>query len=209
MSKAAATKPGRGGSRRGRAKNFSDSRVQAAYERQRHLKHTYSVIAQALRPALSEFAERAIEEAIQHPERCKHYSAFAPAILQLRQNLDAKLAEHKQRLDKDLELAEHLFNADNYVAEQEFKVCFRFRPGLTLVPPAENSLMILASNCTDQTPQNGFEEIEDQFYQGIENRLRILDSLAKKGLPVDVSREFPSLTQFIPTLPSIHFCPQR
>ncbi|KAL6359371.1 hypothetical protein LRP88_06792 [Fusarium phalaenopsidis] len=157
VSKAAATKPGRGGSRRGRAKNFSDSRVQAAYERQRHLKHTYSVIAQALRPALSEFAERAIEEAIQHPEKSKHYSAFAPAMLQLRQNLDTKLAEHKRRLDKDLELAEHLFNADNYVAEQEFK--------------------------------NGFEEIEEQFYEGTENRLRILDSLAKKGLPVDIVDE--------------------
>ncbi|KAM0436044.1 hypothetical protein ACHAPT_002936 [Fusarium lateritium] len=157
MSKAAATKPGRGGSRRGRAKNFSDSRVQAAYERQRHLKHTYSVIAQALRPALSEFAERAIEEAIQHPEKCKHYNAFAPAILQLKKNLELKLEEHKQRLDKDLELAEHLFNADNYVAEQEFK--------------------------------NGFDEMEEQFYEGQENRLRILESLAKKGLPVDVADE--------------------
>jgi hypothetical protein len=42
---------------------------------------------------------------------------------ELQANLDAKLAEHKRRLDRDLQLAQHLHEADNYVAEQEFQVC--------------------------------------------------------------------------------------
>jgi hypothetical protein len=69
----------------------------------------------------------------------------------------------------------------------------------------------LGIHCTDQTPQNGFEEIEEQFYEGTENRLRILDSLAKKGLPVDVSRKFPFVTNFISsaTHHKIHSHPLR
>ena len=123
LSKATAAKAGRGGSRRGRAKNFSDSRVQAAYERQRHLKANYQAVAHALKPALQELAERTIDDALQNPDKYKYAEAFMPVMRQLQHNLDAKLAEHKRRYDKDIELAEHLHHADNYVAEQEFKVC--------------------------------------------------------------------------------------
>ncbi|KAF4975204.1 hypothetical protein FZEAL_7974 [Fusarium zealandicum] len=154
LAKTATTKAGRGGSRRGRAKNFSDSRVQAAYERQRHLKATYQAVAHALKPALQELAERTIDEAIQNPDKYQHANEFVPVIRQLQSNLDRKLVEHKRRLDLDLELAEHLYNADNYVAEQEFK--------------------------------NGFDEIEEQFFESQENRLRILNSLLDKGLAVDI-----------------------
>ncbi|KAJ4264910.1 hypothetical protein NW762_005153 [Fusarium torreyae] len=121
LSKAATAKAGRGGSRRGRAKNFSDSRVQAAYERQRHLKANYQAVAHALKPALQELAERTIDDALQNPDKYKYAEAFMPVMRQLQRNLDAKLAEHKRRYDKDIELAEHLHHADNYVAEQEFK----------------------------------------------------------------------------------------
>ncbi|KAF5007033.1 hypothetical protein FDECE_6623, partial [Fusarium decemcellulare] len=154
VARTATAKAGRGGSRRGRAKNFSDSRVQAAYERQRHLKATYQAVAHALKPALQELAERTIDEAIQNPDKYKHAHEYVPVIRQLQSNLDRKLAEHKRRLDRDLELAEHLFHADNYVAEQEFK--------------------------------NGVDEIEEQFYESQENRLRILFALQNKGIPVDV-----------------------
>ncbi|KIL95291.1 hypothetical protein FAVG1_00027 [Fusarium avenaceum] len=154
LTKAATAKAGRGGSRRGRAKNFTDSRVQAAYERQRHLKANYQAVALALRPALQELAERTIDDALRNPDKHKHAQEFLPVMQQLQDILDAKLAEHQRRLEKDLELAQHLHNAHNYVANQEF--------------------------------ENGIEEIIEQFYEGQENRARILNSLYDKDLPVDV-----------------------
>ncbi|KAK7415098.1 hypothetical protein QQX98_006130 [Neonectria punicea] len=120
VAKAAATKTGRGGSRRGRAKNFSDSRVQAAYERQRHLKATYQAVAHALKPALQELAERSIDEAIQNPDTYKHADEHFPVIRQLQNKLQRKLAEHERRLQWDLKLAEDMHRTDDYVAEQEF-----------------------------------------------------------------------------------------
>ncbi|KPM46101.1 hypothetical protein AK830_g561 [Neonectria ditissima] len=120
VAKAAATKTGRGGSRRGRAKNFSDSRVQAAYERQRHLKATYQAVAHALKPALQELAERSIDDAIQNPDTYKHADEHFPVIRQLQNKLQRKLAEHERRLQWDLKLAEDMHRTDDYVAEQEF-----------------------------------------------------------------------------------------
>lgn len=126
VAKPPATKTGRGGSRRGRAKNFSDSRVQAAYERQRHLKATYQAVAHALKPALQELAERSIDEAIQNPDTYRHADEHFPVIRQLQANLQRKLAEHEHRLNWDLKLAEDMHRADNYVAEQEFAVSLPF-----------------------------------------------------------------------------------
>ncbi|KAF4987076.1 hypothetical protein FGRMN_10545 [Fusarium graminum] len=154
LSKVTTAKAGRGGSRRGRAKNFTDSRVQAAYERQRHLKANYQAVALALRPALQELAERTIDDALQNPDKHKHAQEFIPVMQELQDLLDAKLAEHRRRFEKDIELAEHLYQADNYVADQEY--------------------------------QNGIEDIAEQFYQGQENRARILNSLYDKDLPVDI-----------------------
>ena len=74
VAKSTATRGGRGGTRRGRAKNFSDSRVQAAYERQRHLKATYQAVAHALKPALQELAERSVDELLQNPDKYKDTS---------------------------------------------------------------------------------------------------------------------------------------
>ncbi|KAH6965313.1 hypothetical protein EDB82DRAFT_435684 [Fusarium venenatum] len=154
VSKAATAKVGRGGSRRGRAKNFADSRVQAAYERQRHLKANYQAVAHALKPALQELAERTIDDALQNPEKHKHAKEFIPLMQELQDNLDAKIAEYTRRYKRDKELAEQLHEAHDYVTHQEY--------------------------------QNGYEEIKEQFYEGQENRARILNSLYDKDLPVDV-----------------------
>ncbi|GKU03261.1 hypothetical protein FLAG1_05727 [Fusarium langsethiae] len=154
VSKAATAKVGRGGSRRGRAKNFADSRVQAAYERQRHLKANYQAVAHALKPALQELAERTIDDAFQNPDKHKHAKEFIPLMQELQDNLDAKIAEYTRRYNRDMELAEHLRYADDYVAHKEY--------------------------------ENGFEEVLEQFYEGQENRARILNSLYDKDLPVDV-----------------------
>lgn len=131
LSKSTAASRGRGGTRRGRVKNFSDSRVQAAYERQRDLKATYQAVAFALKPALQELAERSVEEMLQKPDCYKQANEYQPIIQQLKDKLDNKLRACDRRLECDLNLAEHSFNADKYVAEQEFKVRF---PSSTAFP---------------------------------------------------------------------------
>lgn len=123
VAKSTATRGGRGGTRRGRAKNFSDSRVQAAYERQRHLKATYQAVAHALKPALQELAERSVDELLQNPDKYKDTSEYYPVIEELRSNLEKKLAQHDKRLEIDLKLAEATLEHEKYVLDQEFKVC--------------------------------------------------------------------------------------
>lgn len=123
VTKSSVARGGRGGTRRGRAKNFSDSRVQAAYERQRDLKATYQAVAQALKPALQELAERNIDELLQNPESLKATSEHGPVISQLKDNFAKRTAEHDKRLECDLQVAEHNYNAKQHIIQQEFKVC--------------------------------------------------------------------------------------
>ncbi|KAG6025158.1 hypothetical protein E4U41_001598 [Claviceps citrina] len=154
VSKSTAATRGRGGTRRGRVKNFSDSRVQAAYERQRDLKATYQAVALALKPALQELAERTVDDMLQRPDAYKQADEHWVVIRQLKDKLDDKLHVCDRRLECDLDAAKRTFDAEQYVAEKEF--------------------------------QNGVRDMLEQFYQGQENRLRILGALHAKGLPVDV-----------------------
>lgn len=124
LSKSTTASRGRGGTRRGRVKNFSDSRVQAAYERQRDLKATYQAVAFALKPALQELVERNVDEMLQKPDSYKQATEYFPIAQSLKEKLDNKLRECDRRLECDLNLAEHSFNADTYVAEKEFQVRF-------------------------------------------------------------------------------------
>lgn len=126
LSKSTPASRGRGGTRRGRVKNFSDSRVQAAYERQRDLKATYQAVAFALKPALQELVERNVDEMLQKPDSYKQATEYFPIAHSLREKFDNKLRECDRRLECDLNLAEHSFNADTYVAEKEFQVRFDF-----------------------------------------------------------------------------------
>ncbi|KFA75174.1 hypothetical protein S40288_02815 [Stachybotrys chartarum IBT 40288] len=154
VTKAAAAKPGRGGTRRGRAKNFSDSRVQAAYERQRELKANYQAVAHALKPALQELAERNIEEALQNPDLYKHCVEHLPVTAELQRNFDKRMAEFDRHLECSLKLAENTYRNATYVTEQEY--------------------------------QNGLDEIEELFLESQESRLRSLEMLHRRGLPVDI-----------------------
>ncbi|KAL7788302.1 hypothetical protein V8C37DRAFT_238944 [Trichoderma ceciliae] len=154
ISKSTFTKSGRGGTRRGRAKSFTDSRVQAAYERQRDLKATYQAVAHALKPALQELAERSIDEMLQRSDIHRSSHEHLPVVQELRERLAKKLALFDRQLDANLKLAQDTYSAEQYVLEQEF--------------------------------ENGLEDITEQFYDGQDNRLRILSALDAKDLPVDI-----------------------
>lgn len=127
---AAAARGGRGGLRRGRAKNFSDSRVQAAYERQRDLKATYQAVAHALKPALQELAERNVDDLLQNPRRYKEAKEYSPIQQTLVHNLENRSSEFQNRLNVDLQLAEKTLNAEQQIINQQFEV--RYIPLLWL-----------------------------------------------------------------------------
>ncbi|PNP38041.1 hypothetical protein TGAMA5MH_10140 [Trichoderma gamsii] len=121
VSKANFPKAGRGGTRRGRAKSFADSRVQAAYERQRDLKATYQAVAHALKPALQELADRSIEELLQKADGHRFAPEHWPVVDELNQRLAKKLHLFDRQLEANLTLAEGTYSAEQYVLKQEFE----------------------------------------------------------------------------------------
>lgn len=129
ITKSTYTKTGRGGTRRGRAKSFADSRVQAAYERQRDLKANYQAVAHALKPALQELADRAIEEILARSDSLRFSSEHLPVLQELHDRLEEKLKLFDRQLEANLKLAEGTYDAEQYVLEQEFIVRpFSFHP---------------------------------------------------------------------------------
>jgi hypothetical protein len=96
--------------------------VQAAYERQRELKATYQAVAHALKPALQELAERSIDEAVQNPDLHKQSDQHAPVVKQLQRNFHDRIAQLDRVLDHNLVLADGIFQSDQYVTEQIYKV---------------------------------------------------------------------------------------
>ncbi|KAH7037741.1 uncharacterized protein B0I36DRAFT_345815 [Microdochium trichocladiopsis] len=68
---------GRGRGRgRGRIKTYTDSRVQAAYDRQRELRDLYSEVASAVKPALEELAEQTLKAIIEDPSCYREVAEF-------------------------------------------------------------------------------------------------------------------------------------
>lgn len=143
VAKANFTKAGRGGTRRGRAKSFADSRVQAAYERQRDLKATYQAVAHALKPALQELADRSIEELLQRSDGHRFAPEHWPVLDELNQRLAKKLHLFDRQLEANLNLAEGTYSAEQYVLKQEFEVC------LSLFIPAYRSSIPGRRDCSD------------------------------------------------------------
>ncbi|KAL7918947.1 hypothetical protein ACQKWADRAFT_330152 [Trichoderma austrokoningii] len=121
VSKTNFNKAGRGGTRRGRAKSFADSRVQAAYERQRDLKATYQAVAHALKPVLQELADRSIEELLQKSDGHRFAPEHWPVVEELNQRLAKKLSLFDRQLEANLILAESTYSAEQYVIKQEFE----------------------------------------------------------------------------------------
>ncbi|KAH0495420.1 hypothetical protein TgHK011_008975 [Trichoderma gracile] len=117
VAKAANNKSGRGGTRRGRAKSFADSRVQAAYERQRDLKATYQTVSYAIKNALQELADRSIDEVLRNFD-LDDYEATG----ELQERLNQKLALFERQFQAKTQLAKETYDSSVYVAEQEFQL---------------------------------------------------------------------------------------
>jgi hypothetical protein len=127
------TARGRGGTRRGRAKAFPDSRVQAAYERQRDLKSLYQSIASALKPALQELADRTMDDLLQNPEAFKESYEYLPISNQLEKNFNDRLHAISVQAEMDQQLAERTFEHEHAIAHQSFQVSLVFFHPFNLV----------------------------------------------------------------------------
>jgi len=116
--------------RRGRFKRYNDARVQAAFERQRDLKDSYSNVASALKPILDMIATRTVdklkEDALHH-RRMSDYSIVQGSLDdRLKSRLeqeDRTLAERHSALEKKRQMAEE-------TTRKAFTVrcCLLFRP---------------------------------------------------------------------------------
>lgn len=122
VNKNTSTRGGRGGVRRGRAKTFSDSRVQAAYERQRDLKSLYQAVTAALKPALQELAERNVDEILADPDRFRNVDEYLPVIGQLQDRLAKALKQSENHLSLDLGIAENMYEGEQYMIKKQFEV---------------------------------------------------------------------------------------
>lgn len=121
---AASVRGGRGGTRRGRAKTFPESRVQAAYERQRDLKSLYQSVAAVLKPALQELADRSIEELMSDPDAYKRATQYLPLMAELDERLQSRLNQISARTELDQHLADKTYEAEQAIIHQEFHVSF-------------------------------------------------------------------------------------
>ncbi|KAM4068094.1 hypothetical protein HRG_009620 [Hirsutella rhossiliensis] len=145
---------GRAPTRRGRVKNFTDMRVQAAYDRQRDLKATYQMVANAVKPALEELCIRQVDQLLDNYDPNNQSPDMVRMAAELQQRYDTVIAEHDAALHHKLQGVERRHNAETQIAQQSF--------------------------------EDNIEDLYEQYYDGVLNRLRILSSLHEKNLPVDV-----------------------
>ena len=120
----ASARGGRGGAKRGRGKTFTDSRVQAAHERQRDLKSSYASVAWALRNAIVDLAERNIEEILQDPQLHKKIPGYQRAVDDLRANLKRKTAQFDSEMQYGVDCSTHAHNVQNEILRRDFIVSY-------------------------------------------------------------------------------------
>lgn len=183
VTKQTAPRGGRGKTGRGRAKTFADTRVQAAYERQRDLKSLYQSVATVLKPALQELAERNIDELINSPDGYKQVDGYEPLMNQLQEKLDTSLQQNDKRFELDTKLAESTYQAEQDFHNKQFEVSKR-----------PSSLSPLNQRFTNTSLKNAFDDLLERFLDAQTSRLRILDILHQRQLPVDVRSSPPILS---------------
>jgi hypothetical protein len=105
--------PKRGGRPKGRGRNkiYEDSRVQAAYERQKILRDLYSEVAGAIKPVLEDLADTTTKALIENPTA--HMEVPEYDIVQ--RQLDDRLAETLNSINTE-------FRTKNAIATREYEL---------------------------------------------------------------------------------------
>lgn len=129
--KEAAPKPAptAGTGRRGRFKQFSDDKVQAAYERQRELKAQYAALANAVKPALQDLATRTVRRLTKDGDYYTSVPEFDVVTDHLQDRFTKRLAVAKTKLGIDQKMVLAAKEMQREAVQEIFEV--RVNPGLT------------------------------------------------------------------------------
>ncbi|KJZ72831.1 hypothetical protein HIM_07775 [Hirsutella minnesotensis 3608] len=109
---------GRPSNRRGRVKNFTDSRVQAAYDRQRDLKATYLTVANAVKPALQELADRTVDNLLDGDDVESQCPEIVRLNADLQEKYDVVVGKHDAHLQHNLDLAERRLRMKDEITQK-------------------------------------------------------------------------------------------
>lgn len=109
--------------RRGRQKLYDHPKPQAASERLKELKAAYSTVANAIRPALEDLADRSLE--VLNKGQADAYRAFKE-YEEVKSFLDKRIRDvqsiHNNRLLLDTQLSEFMFRETRKITEESFIV---------------------------------------------------------------------------------------
>ena len=122
--RAAPKKPATTGGRRGRLKQFNDSRVQANYERQREIKAHFAHVAAVLKPVLQDLAERNIEQLTEDPETYKRNPGYGPMVDALDTRRNERLNAIQLNYQIKAGVTNKTFDLETRVINETFAVSF-------------------------------------------------------------------------------------
>ncbi|KAF3064281.1 hypothetical protein GL218_01286 [Daldinia childiae] len=139
-----AAKKGAGrGKGRGQKKVYSDTRVQAAYERQRELRDLYSQVALAVRPALEEIADQTLKKLTESMDGHKDVEEYYTVQEQLDQQLQHVIeTADRERHTRDM-ISQRTYELDRTFTQKRFMDSFEYQTE-ELYDGAENRASILA-----------------------------------------------------------------
>ncbi|KAI0389006.1 hypothetical protein F5Y17DRAFT_163934 [Xylariaceae sp. FL0594] len=115
--KAAGRPKGQG---RGRNKTYDDARVQAAYDRQKHLRELYSEVATAIKPVLEDLAESSVKTLIENPEAHKEAAEYHILQRQLDERLKEVLSSAEEEFKTRAMIATREYQLNSNVTEKKF-----------------------------------------------------------------------------------------
>lgn len=108
--------------RRGRAKVYENSRVQAAHERQRDIKNNFNILAAALKPALETLADRNLQLLSDNHDAHKEVAQYQEIQDFLQDRLEDRQRVDKAILDTQIDVASKSHEASMHIARQNFTV---------------------------------------------------------------------------------------
>lgn len=109
-------------------------RVQAAYDRQRDLKATYQMVANAVKPALEHLCTRQVDELLDNYDPNNPPPVMVRIAAELQQRFDTVITEHDAALYYKQHSAEKCHKAETEIAHRAFDVCSPVCPYLSSRP---------------------------------------------------------------------------
>lgn len=134
--------------RRGRQKLYDHPKPQAASERLKELKAAFSAVANAMRPALEDLADRSLDQLKSSPEAYRAFDQYQ----EIKSFLDGRYREvlemHNNQRELDTQLNEYIFQESRAITEEGFIVRLSLPFFLTL---SLLSHLIYRKTCTTNT----------------------------------------------------------